>query len=96
MQACLCARNTLQPRFNRGGDAVKHVQASSSASKYVESTFPYSGSPSCKACTSLFICHLYRQGGAVKHVQACLSVRKDLESCFQRRGGPVKPVQACL
>ena len=45
VQACLCARNTLQHRFNRGGHAVKYMQACSIASKYGESTLHHCGSP---------------------------------------------------
>ena len=44
MLACLCARNTLQRRFNRRG-AVKHVQAGLSAAKDVESSFHHCESP---------------------------------------------------
>ena len=43
MQACLCARNTLQRRFNRRGGAVK--QACSSVSKDGESSFHHCGGP---------------------------------------------------
>ena len=45
VQACLCAENTLQRRFNRRGGAVKHVQACLSASKDGEPSFHNCGSP---------------------------------------------------
>ena len=46
VQACLCAGNTLQRRFNRRGGAVKLMQACLSASEDGESTFHYCGSGS--------------------------------------------------
>ena len=42
VQACLCARNTLQRRFNRRGGAVK--QGCSSAREDGEISFHYCGS----------------------------------------------------
>ena len=45
VQACLCAKKTLQPRFNcRGGD-LKHVQACLRSSKDGESIFHHCKSP---------------------------------------------------
>ena len=52
VQACLCAGNTLQRRFNRRRGAVKHVQACLSATKDLESSFHHCGDPvqPVKAC----------------------------------------------
>ena len=43
VQACFCAENTLQRRFNRRGGTVKHEQACLSASKDGEISFHYCG-----------------------------------------------------
>ena len=45
VQACLCAENTLQRRFNRRGGGVKQVQVCLSASKDGESSFHQCGGP---------------------------------------------------
>ena len=45
VQACLCAGNTLQRRFNRRRDAMKHVQACLRARKDLESSFHHCGGP---------------------------------------------------
>ena len=39
VQACVCARNTLQCRFKLGGGAVKHVQACSVPVKIEKAVF---------------------------------------------------------
>ena len=45
VQACLCAGNTLQRRFNCRRVAVKHVQACLSARNDLESSFYHCGGP---------------------------------------------------
>ena len=45
VQACLCAVNTLQRRFNRRRGAVKQVKACLSARKDRESSFHHCGGP---------------------------------------------------
>ena len=99
VQACLCAGNTLQRRFNRRRGAVNHVQACLSARKYLESSLHHSGDPvklvkPCLFAENILQRSFNRRGDAVKQVLACLSVRKDLESSFHHCGGLVK--QTCL
>ena len=45
VQACLCAGNTLQRRFNPRRDAMKHVQVCLSGRKDLERSFHHYGNP---------------------------------------------------
>ena len=78
VQACLCAKNTLQRRFNCRGGALKHVQACLRSSKDGESIIHHCKSPvelvqACLWTGNTLQRHLNRLGCAVKHVEDCLS-----------------------
>ena len=88
VQACLCAENTLQRRFNRRGGAVKHVQACLSASKDGERRFHNCGSHVnlLQACLWAEVQEKFE-----KAVFSTVEVREDRASLFMCGKLPTTP-----